>query len=107
MGVYLHMKIGKHIFNLGRSHKYISCMESNLDTNMESLYDKKQWATDEIERQIVALASHHPTAEELKQMLIEIGELVSEYADEMEKIGRCMTLAEIADNDKKIEFKVE
>jgi hypothetical protein len=106
MGVNLHIHIGKRQFDLGRSYNYIDCMESSLDTNLESLYNKRQYVTDEITKQIIAMAAHHPTKEELQELYDEITDMVAGYADDMERIGRCLTLAEIKDNDHDIIFEV-
>jgi hypothetical protein len=108
MGVNLYMKIGKHNFNLGRSYKYIDgASGSVVDTDLENLYNKKQYATDQVEKRIVAMAAHHPTKEEIDELLDEICDMMNYFASEMELLGRCMTLAEIVDNEEKVELKVE
>jgi hypothetical protein len=108
MGVNLYMKIGKHNFNLGRSYKYIDgASGSTVDTDLENLYNKKQYAADQLEKRIIAMAAHHPTKEEVNELLDEVYEMIDGYTDEIGLLSRCMVLAEIADNEEKIEFKVE
>jgi len=107
MGVNLHMKIDKRTFDLGRSYRYIDCPGASVDTNLQNLYEKKQYATEQVEKYIIALASHHPTKEEVSELLDEIGDMIAGFADEIENLGRCMTLAEIKAADDAITFEVK
>jgi hypothetical protein len=108
MGVNLHMKIGKHNLNLGRSHNFIDPIQmGRLELDSRNLYDELFSCREDFAKRINAIAAHHPTQEELDSVYETIEQMLTDFISDITRLGRCLTLSEIKEAYDKVKFKVE